>query len=70
MTRHKDLQELYDLATSVSWGMSHSSASVGQVCVRCHKPKGEFTTEKAHREYGISGLCESCQNEVFKPPEE
>ncbi len=38
-------------------------------CPFCNKrihPKG-FRDKRSKREYSISGLCQDCQDEVFKP---
>ncbi len=40
------------------------------VCVFCGKPAVEFKDEISRIEFGISGLCQKCQNVVFNPDEE
>lgn len=35
--------------------------------IGCGGPAVEFQDEVSEREYGISGLCQSCQNEFFNP---
>lgn len=40
------------------------------LCPFCKKPIGKFRDELSHREYGISGLCQACQDETFKEVEE
>lgn len=35
--------------------------------IGCGGVAGEFRDEISRREYGISGLCQKCQDEVFKP---
>ena len=34
-------------------------------CPTCGKPVGEFTDALSKREYGISGMCQKCQDSVF-----
>ena len=34
-------------------------------CVSCKGSATFFKDELSHREYGISGLCQSCQDNVF-----
>jgi hypothetical protein len=34
-------------------------------CTWCKKPVTEFRNEISKREYGISGFCQKCQDEVF-----
>ena len=31
----------------------------------CGKPITGFVSKKSEREYGISGLCQKCQDEIF-----
>ena len=37
----------------------------GRVCVKCDGPPGTFTREAAKREWNISGLCATCQTDIF-----
>lgn len=37
----------------------------GDVCVTCGGPVGEFRDALSQKEYGISGMCQECQNSVF-----
>jgi len=39
-------------------------------CSFCARPLTAFTDELSKKEYGISGMCQTCQNEVFAEPEE
>jgi uncharacterized CHY-type Zn-finger protein len=34
-------------------------------CVLCGEDVGEFRDELSIKEYGISGMCQSCQDDVF-----
>jgi hypothetical protein len=40
-------------------------------CPTCGKEirPGEFRDELSRREFGISGMCQMCQDEVFNQPE-
>lgn len=35
-------------------------------CPWCKNPVGEFKDTKSEKEYGISGLCQNCQDDFFK----
>jgi len=37
----------------------------GNVCVTCGGPVSEFRNELSRKEYGISGMCQNCQDEIF-----
>lgn len=47
-----------------------TSAVTSDKCVEppigCGKQAIEFRDELSHREYTISGLCQQCQDEVFR----
>lgn len=36
------------------------------LCPFCLKAPGEFRDELSRKEFGISGLCQKCQDETFK----
>ena len=38
------------------------------ICVACGGVATKFNDEISQKEYTISGLCQECQDEVFKPP--
>ena len=38
-----------------------------EICDLCNDPILSFEDEKSLQEYHISGLCQSCQNEIFIP---
>ena len=46
-----------------------TTAIKGDKCVRtpigCGGPATEFKDELSRREYGISGLCQKCQDRIF-----
>jgi len=35
------------------------------LCPFCRKPPGEFRDALSQKEFGISGLCQSCQDDFF-----
>jgi hypothetical protein len=47
-----------------------SSSITEGLCVKppygCGKPITEFRDERSAKEYTISGLCQSCQDEIWK----
>ncbi len=50
------------------YGRTH--AIKDDVCACCHGPTTTFTDALSRKEYTISGLCQTCQDEVFKEPTE
>jgi len=59
-----------DGVTGIIYGRSASESIKADICVRCGKPAVEFTDEISRVEFGISGLCQKCQDFVFAPPPE
>ena len=47
-----------------------TSAMRNGECVTCGAPIGEFRDELSRKEYGISGMCQDCQDSVFGAPED
>lgn len=54
-----------DEITLAIFGRSRSLAKAGNSCVICGKSANEFRDELSQREYGISGLCQACQDSFF-----
>lgn len=67
------LVELLNLAAWAVYGTTRQAAHQRNECIRCHRviTPDEFAgwSPASQREYGISGLCESCWDALF-PPEE
>ena len=50
------------------FGRSRSLAIAGGQCVKCgfpHNLRSDFRDALSHKEYGISGLCQCCQDSIF-----
>ena len=56
-----------DLALNL-FGRSRNLAVAGKSCVSCGKPATDFRDELSRKEFGISGLCQRCQDEFFAEP--
>lgn len=39
-------------------------------CPMCKGPINGFRDKLSYKEYGISGMCQKCQDKVFAEPEE
>ncbi len=59
------LQDFKDFTARSAFGMTKVDAHKQGVCISC-KEKPRFRTQAGIREYGISGLCEYCWDEMFK----
>ena len=47
------------------FGRSPSMAKTAGQCVKCGEFGLEFRDELSRKEYGISGLCQCCQDGIF-----
>jgi hypothetical protein len=52
-------------ALTAIFGIDRAGSITENVCVACRKPIGEFRDELSQREFTISGLCQSCQDQIF-----
>ena len=51
------------------FGRSRTIALAGNECVKCGEFNLEFRDEISRKEYGISGFCQSCQDDFFGSPD-
>jgi hypothetical protein len=51
------------------FGRSRSLAIAGNGCVKCGELATDFRDEVSRKEFGISGLCQPCQDSIFGGPE-
>ena len=67
MGKNPEIKKVLDNITTDMFGKSKSDAEAERVCVFCHKPikDEDFRNEISRREYGISGICQKCQDDVF-----
>lgn len=47
------------------FGRGRSEAIAENTCVMCGGPAVAFSDEISRKEYGISGMCQPCQNFTF-----
>ena len=72
MKRNEEVQTLIDNFARRAFGISQTKAkgkgALMPVCVFCKKPidaDKDFRNEISRKEFGISGICQVCQDEVF-----
>jgi len=59
------MENMLDDMTKELFGRGRKVAMDNQMCVMCGNDANHFTDELSRREYGISGMCQSCQDGVF-----
>ena len=65
MERTNGMQVLVDGFAENRFGKSLTKTQKEQICVFCHKQITGFRDALSAKEYGISGICQECQNDVF-----
>jgi hypothetical protein len=65
--RDPTLQKILDNFQKEVFGRTSTQAQEAGICTTCGGKIEGFKSEKAEREYKISGMCQSCQDDVFNP---
>lgn len=67
MERSKEVQSFLDTFTKKAFGRSQTEAKEKNLCVFCGKEikMEDFKDQLSIKEYGISGLCQKCQDDTF-----
>lgn len=68
--RSPEMQRAFDQISKALGGETVANAQAEARCHHCKKRITEFRTDVSRREYQISGLCQSCQDIAFAPPED
>jgi len=58
-----------DMLRNAGFGKEVERVARG-LCASCGEKPGPFKDELSRREFGISGLCQKCQDDVFGGPED
>ena len=67
MQRAPKVQDALDKLGILTFGRTNTEAIKTNTCIKCSNPAGEFKDELSRKEYTISGLCQSCQEEIYNP---
>ena len=59
-----------DQLTKALFGSSRTDSITADKCIICKGDASEFDNNLSRVEYGISGMCQLCQDQVFKDCEE
>lgn len=65
--KHERIRRLLDsISKKEPFKNSRSQAILANLCVFCDNPNLNFIDDLSRREYKISGMCQSCQDNFFK----
>lgn len=70
MTPTEKSPAIDSLITAVTQKDRQSVIRTGRECMTCSDPDLTFRDRLSHKEYTISGMCQKCQDSVFRDPEE
>ena len=65
MSKSPEMQQVLDGFSQAFFGNKRSEALENGYCVICKGAANEFHDELSRKEFGISGLCQKCQDKVF-----
>ena len=65
MNKAKEIREFLDSFTKSTFGHSRTESKVTQTCVVCGGDANTFEDDLSRKEYEISGMCQTCQDEAF-----
>lgn len=68
-TKSTEMQRMLDEIGFVAFGRSRTLAKAGSQCVSCGMLANSFRDDVSRKEYRISGLCQTCQDNVFDEAE-
>jgi radical SAM superfamily enzyme len=73
MAQNKEIRQfLIEIGTIAGFKCPNKQEAHSKgICVKCGEPaKDRLKTEAGHREYGLSGMCEVCWDDIFSEPED
>mgnify|MGYP001583263912 FL=1 len=62
--QHPDIERL--LREMSPMGLSPEDAKTENICTLCPTPDLNFKNDLSRKEYQISGICQSCQDQYFR----
>ena len=60
-----EIEAMLEVLNQAAHGRSRKDSMSSGFCVSCGNPAVEFKNELSRKEYGISGMCQKCQDEFF-----
>jgi uncharacterized CHY-type Zn-finger protein len=65
MTKSPEMEKFLNSFTKVAFNRMRTTSIQNKICVCCGENVGGFTDALSAKEYGISGMCQKCQDKVF-----
>ena len=61
-----EMRSRLDKVSEVLFGRKTTESIQSDICVCCGNPATTFSSDLSRKEFSISGLCQTCQDEFFK----
>jgi hypothetical protein len=65
MTKSPEMVAFLDSFSMSAYGRKRSECLEQKICVCCGEPADHFDDLISRNEYGISALCQKCQDDTF-----
>jgi len=65
MAKSKEMEQFLETFARRVFGESRQVCFRERTCVVCHGPANSFKNAISEKEFGISGMCQECQDDVF-----
>ena len=65
MSKSPEMEIFLDEFSQMLFGESRSAAIDGEFCLDCGEDAKEFRNAASRREFGLSGFCQECQDNIF-----
>jgi len=65
MERAPNVQKFVDILAKQIYGRTILDAKTQNICLKCGKQVGKFKDDISVREFGITGICQRCQDNIF-----
>jgi len=69
MEKSQGMTDALDVLSIANFGRSRTESLAGNICVFCGESATEFRDALSEKEYGISSICQQCQDEIFGGPD-
>lgn len=60
-----DMEAALEIISRATFNRSRSTCASNKLCVSCGNAADKFNDTVSEKEYGISRLCQKCQDSVF-----
>lgn len=65
-----EMERFLNDMSEIMFGRSRPASMAEGKCVSCGGDAKEFRDALSRKEFGLSGLCQKCQDEVFAPEDD